>query len=192
MAQVWRGVPRVSPVLKAEEAEALSRARRRISSAESEAARIVAEAEGRAAAVLEEARLSGLARGRAEAAALAAGAAVERDRILAAAGPEVVALALEGARKVLDGEVRTAPEVVAGLARRAVEAARERRSVRLRVSGADLERVRAALPAGLAVEPDPDLGRGACVVVTEAGRIEAGLDAQLAEIARALLPEARP
>jgi flagellar biosynthesis/type III secretory pathway protein FliH len=163
-----------------------------VEEADGEARRLVAEAAARAASIRASAREEGHREGRAEAAALLAGAAGERDRLLAGAGPEVVALALDVARKVLGRELRTGREVVAAAAARALGAARERRVVSLRVSPAHLEVARGAVPPGVAVEPDPDLAAGACVVLTEAGRIEAGLEAELDELARVLLRERAP
>ena len=192
MAHVRRGDPRGPPILKAAAFEAIERARARAAAAEAEAARLVAEAAGQAAALRDQARAVGHAEGRAEAAAALARAGAERDRLLAAAGPEVVALAVAVARKVLGRELRTGPDLVATLAARALGAAREHREVRLRVSPGDLEAARAAVPAGVAVEADADLAAGACVVLTAAGRIEAGLEAQMDEVARVLLAGGAP
>jgi flagellar biosynthesis/type III secretory pathway protein FliH len=167
--------------------EALARARALVAGAEGEARRRLEEAAAGAAAERQQARAAGRAEGRAEAAAALLEAAAERDRMLAAAGPEVVALALELARKVLGREPRSGQEEVAALATRALSAARAHRGARLRVSPGDLGVARAAVPAGVEVEADPELGPGACAVLTASGRIEAGVEAQLDELARVLL-----
>lgn len=175
MAHLLPHDPRASRVLSSAAHEALSRARQ-----------AVARAREDAEEVREAARAEGFARGRAEAAAVLAEAAVARDRFLAGAGPELVALALLVARKLLGEEPRTPPELAAALALGALREARERKGVTVRVNAADAGAVRAALPEGIGVEPDPAVAPGGCALETPAGRIEAGLDAQLAELARAL------
>ncbi len=191
MAHVLRAVPGVSRVLSASAHAALLRAGERIREAEHEAESIRARAREDASGVERSARAEGFARGRAEAGAVLLAAAAERDRLLAGAGREVVALALEVARKVLGEEVRASPERVAGLAARALRCARDARSVVVRVSAADAARVREALAEGVEVVADPDVPDGGCALDTPAGRIEASLEAQLEEIARALRGEAQ-
>ena len=170
------------------------RVREMIGAAEERARRVRAEAEAsrdalRAGAV-EEGRREGLAR----AAAALALAGTERDRLLAAAQREVVSLALQVARRILCLELAGREGAVAELAARALAEARERREVVLRVNPADAPAVRAAegalgavlLRAGLVVREDPAVAAGSAVVDTEAGRLDAGIEAQLEHLGRAL------
>ncbi|MFT3915982.1 MAG: FliH/SctL family protein [Anaeromyxobacteraceae bacterium] len=167
--------PRFTRVLSAGAHEALRKAHETVRTARAESA-----------AIREAARLEGLAQGRAEAAAVLATASMARDRLLAGAGPELVALALLVARKILAEEPRTPPERAAALAAQVLAEVRERRGVTVRAHPGDVARVRAAIPEEIPVEPDAQVEPGGCALETPAGRIEAGLDAQLEELARAL------
>ena len=142
-----------------------------------------------------EAAEAGRQEGLGRAAATLAGAAAERERRLAGLAGEVAALALEVARKVLGRELAVDPEAVVALATAAVAEARERREVALRVSPGDAPALRqsegrlAALLArapGLSLREDPSLAPGEVVIETEAGTIDARVEAQLAALARAL------
>lgn len=170
------------------------RVREMIDAAEERARRIRSEAEAARDAIraqaVEEGRREGLAR--AAGALAAAGAA--RDRLLAASEQEVVTLALRVARRILRLELADREGAVAELAARAVAEARERREVVLRVNPADGPAVRASegalgatlVRARLVVREDPAVAPGAVVVDTEAGRIDAGIEAQLEHLGRVL------
>jgi flagellar biosynthesis/type III secretory pathway protein FliH len=174
------------------------RVREMIARAEEEARGIAAAAEASRARLVAEAAEEGHREGLARAAATLAAAGRERDRCLAAAEREVVALALAVARKVLGRELAYGA-AVADLAARALEEARARREVLLRVNPADAAAVREAegrlaailLRAPLAVREDPAVPPGGAVVETEAGCVDASVDTQLALLARAL-DEASP
>jgi type III secretion protein L len=168
--------------------------RERIAEAEAEARRIREEAERGLGALRAEAAEEGRREGMARAGALLARAAAERDRRLAAAEREVVAIALAVAGRILGRELAERPAAVAELAARALVEARERREVVLRVGPADARAIRDAegalgallVRARLAVREDAALAPGAVVVETEAGRIDAGVEAQLEHLRRAL------
>jgi len=167
--------------------EALLRALSRIETADLDARALLEKARAEAEEERERARLEGGARARGEAAGVLAAAAAERDRILAGAAAEVVALALDVARKVLGRELgEPGASALPSLAGRALAAARERRAVRVRLAPADAAAAGGWLPPGVEVSADPALAPGDCVVETPGGRIEAGVDAQLGELARAL------
>lgn len=165
-----------------------------IAAAEADAARIRGDAEAAAERTRAAAEAEGRREGLARAAATLASAADARARRLAAAEAEVVALVFAVARKVLDQELAARPEVVIGLAARALEEARERRDVVLRVHADDADRVadarselaRILARAPLAVRVDPGVERGGAVVETEWGRVDASVGAQLAALARAV------
>lgn len=174
--------------------DAHRRGRELVEAAQAEASRVLGEAEASRERLRAEAEAEGYRRGSARAAALLAAAAAERDRLLASVEPEVVRLAVQLARKVLGEELAARPGVVVGLAARALHEARERREVCLRVNPADARAVREAgdalaavlLRAPLSVREDPGIALGSALVETEAGRLDAGIEAQLAELARAL------
>jgi type III secretion protein L len=193
-SRILKGVARL-PGRRIEAAvwDADLRVREMVAEAEADARRIVAAAEEGRARLVAEATEAGRTEGLARAAAMLAEAALARDRILREAERDVVALALAVARKVLGRELATAPETVADLAAAALGEARDRREVVLRVSPTDAPEIRArgarlaALTrAPLEIREDPSLERGAAVVDTEAGRIDARVEAQLEAIARAL------
>ena len=186
--------------IEAEVHDASTRAREIVALAEERAREIrsAAEAEraGVRAAALEEGRQAGFA---AAAAALSA-AAGARDRLLAGVEAEVVSLALDVARKVLGRELAQRPAAVADLAARGLAAVRDRPAVSLRVHPADLPALHdaqgtlAAILArapGLGLREDATLVPGSVVVETDAGRIDASVEAQLEALARALAPEGR-
>ncbi len=169
------------------------RVREMVAAAEEESRRLVAEAEATRARVLAEATEAGRWEGHARAAAVLARAALERDRLLEDAEREVVAIALTIARKVLGRELRSGPEAVVDLAASAVAEARARREVVLRASPADAAALRAAegrlaalSRAPVQILEDPSLEPGGVLVDTEAGRIDARIEAQLDALARAL------
>lgn len=198
--RILKGVaPLAARRVPAEVHDADQRVRERVALAEEDARRIRAEAERERDAVRAQAAEEGRREGLARAAAALAAVAAERDRSLAAVEREVVAIALAVARKILGRELgERGAGLAAELAARALHEARERRVVVLRVSPADAPAIRggeATLAALLArahleVREDASLAPGAVVVDTEAGRIDGGIEAQLAELAHALEAEA--
>lgn len=174
--------------------EADRRVREMAALSEERARAVLAAAEASAAEVLAAAREAGRREGLSLAASTLAAAAAERDRILAAVDGEVAALALDVARKVLGRHVEAFPAAVVDLVARGLAGARGRREVLVRVHPEDAAAVRAAegdLARALARSPlgireDPSVPRGGAVVETEAGRIDAGIEAQLREIARTM------
>jgi type III secretion protein L len=174
--------------------DAHRRGRELVEAAEAEASRIIAEAESVRGRLRADAEEEGHRIGAARAAALLALAAAERDRMLASAERELVSLAIAIARKVLGDELAARPGAVVDLAARALHEARERREVTLRVHPADAPAVRnggdalgAILRrAPLCVREDPGVAAGSVLVETEAGRVDARIETQLAHLARAL------
>jgi flagellar biosynthesis/type III secretory pathway protein FliH len=173
------------------------RVREMVAAGEEEARRIVAAAEAARDRIATEAAEVGRRDGEARAAAALVGAALERDRLLRAAGREVAGLALAIARKVLGRELACGGDAIVSLAAAALAEARERREVVLRVSPADAATIRAAAGtlagalsrAPLQLREDPSLGRGDAIVDTEAGSVDARIATQLAAIARAIEEE---
>jgi len=170
------------------------RVREMVARAEEEARRVREDAQTAREAIRAEAIEEGRREGLARAAAALAAAAAERDRRLAAVEREVMMLALDVARKILGRELAERAGAIADLAALALREARERRDVVLRVNPADARSIRAEegrlaallLRAPLQLREDPTVPAGAAVVDTEAGRIDAGIEAQLAALGRAL------
>lgn len=195
MSRVVKGAPAAGRRIEGALFDAAAEARAMLAVAEAEAAQIRAGALAERDRIRAEAVEAGRQEGLGRAAATLAGAAAERDRRLGGLAGEVAALALEVARKVLRRELALDPGAVEALAAAAIAEARDRREVVLRVSPDDAPALReaegrlAALLArapGLSLREDPSLARGDVVVETEAGTLDARVEAQLAALARAL------
>jgi type III secretion protein L len=195
MARIVKGAPGPGRRVEAAAYDAARRAREVVARAEEDARRIRADAEAERARIRSEAVEEGRRDGLARAAAALARAAAARDARLAAAEREVAALALAVARRLLGRELAQHPSTVADLAARAIAAARDRREVTLRVNPADADAIRGAAgrleallarAPGLRIREDAGVERGGAVVETEAGRVDARIESQLAALARAL------
>jgi flagellar assembly protein FliH len=118
-----------------------------------------------------------------------------REGLWAQQEPEMVALALDIARQVIKTEVTQNPEVIRALLANAVRRITDKDNVRVRVSVADAPRVKEMrqdlmeLMDGLRhleIVDDRRVGEGGCVIETNAGTIDAKIETQLSEVARAL------
>jgi len=121
--------------------------------------------------------------------------AVAREALWARQESEMVALALDIARQVVKTEVTQNPEVVRALIANAVRRITDKDNVRVRVSMSDAPRVKEMrqelmeLMDGLRhleIVDDRRVGEGGCVIETNAGTIDAKIETQLSEVARAL------
>jgi len=197
MSRILRAAPAVVGGRRIEAAVhgAAQRAREIGEAAEARARALVSAAEAERDAVRAAAFDEGRREGMGAAAAALAGAAAARERLLSGAEAEVVALALEVARKVLGRELAQRPDAVVDLAARGLAAVRDRIAVSLRVHPDDLPALRDAqgrLAAilsrapGLGIREDAALARGSAVIETEAGRVDASVEAQLDALAQAL------
>ncbi|MBI2343186.1 MAG: hypothetical protein HYV02_02435 [Deltaproteobacteria bacterium] len=184
---------------------------RRILDAESRAAEIVAEAEASADCIREEAarllrevdavrtsaedegRRSGREEGLASATEMAARLGRLKEEFIAHAEPEVIALVLQCAEKIVGRLVEREKEAVIAIVRQALEAAIGDRIV-IRVSPADFPTVASAegelrslldRTKRLHVKEDESITAGGCVVETEVGTIDAQLETQLKAIRKA-------
>ena len=110
----------------------------------------------------------------------------------------IVDLVMNAMRKVVDGF--DDKERVVGVVRKALGYARSQKRVVLRVCPEDAEIVHAEMAALLRdfpgigildVATDPRLEKGACILESELGLIDAGLDVQLAAIRKAFLSQLR-
>ena len=108
---------------------------------------------------------------------------------------QMVQLALAIARRVVHREVSIDQDLLIAMARVALERLGESAQVTVRLSPEDFEAtaaVRATEWTGthVTVVADARVGRGGCRVESEFGAMDAGVDGQIHEIARALLGEA--
>ena len=195
MARIVKGGSAGTRRIEAAEFDAAERARAIVAEAEARARELLEGAQEERERIRADAAEQGRAEGLARAGAALVAAAAARDRRLAGAEREVVALALDVARKVLGRELAQDPGAVADLAAQALAVARDRREVTLRVNPEDADAIRAAAgrlgallarAPGLDVREDPAVERGGAVVETEAGRVDARVEAQLAALARAI------
>jgi type III secretion protein L len=150
-----------------------------------------------------EARRTGMAVGRAEAAAemttMLVEARAEVERLRAAAVPAARMLAVRMAERIVGRAVELDPSTLADIAASALDAARVREGVvLLRVHPDDrdaLETARPALAARLAAAvelrlvADPAVSRMGCIVETPVGRLDARLETQLQALERAAFGE---
>jgi flagellar assembly protein FliH len=171
--------------------EAREAARRLDEAARAEADRILAAAREEADAIARAAAQRGREEGLAAVTELRARAVAERDQWLAGAEADLLALALEVARRVVGAAADRDPEVALRSAARVLDAARARRALVLRVSPRDHDAVRAAEPRlstapGVRVVADAAVEPGGAIVESEAGRIVACLESQVAALGRAL------
>ena len=109
---------------------------------------------------------------------------------------QMVQLALAVARRVVHREVSIDPTALVTMMRVALERVSDSARVTVRLHPADHQSIAAALAeAGtseqVTVTTDARLARGACRIESEYGDIDAGVDAQIQEIARALLGEGK-
>lgn len=140
----------------------------------------------------------GIERSRAE---LNAAVAHERSRILAAIDKfhretalyysrvedEIVHLSLAIAAKILHREAQVDRLLLAGLARVAMQMLQQGTKVSIRIPPADVEEWRRSFGASAPTNPpvivaDATLGANDCIVETESGTVQLGLEAQLKEI----------
>jgi flagellar assembly protein FliH len=105
---------------------------------------------------------------------------------------QMVQLALAIARRIVHREVTLDPDLLVAMARVAMERLGETAQVKVRLHPDDYGAAGAARVAQLAgsnvmILADAHLSRGGCRIESDMGILDAGVDAQLAEIARALL-----
>ncbi len=185
-------------VVRRRQFEELDRARRGVGAAEQEARDILERS--RQEAVQERSRgyAEGMAQARQEAVEGAVALRAEAIRLRAEAGDRLIRLAVELAQRVLHRELRTSPEAVEDLASAALAQVSWCQRITLRLHPDDARSLEAAHPrlaaqldpgAELRLETDPTLARGACLVETEAGDVDASVEVQLAALERALLDD---
>jgi flagellar assembly protein FliH len=121
------------------------------------------------------------------------GFSVERDSYFQRVEAEVVRLALAIVRKILHREAQVDPLLLTGVLRVALEKVDANTTTRLRANPADIKvwrdyftQARENFPAPELVG-DPDLEPSRCILETELGTTEIGLETQLKEIEQGFL-----
>ncbi|HEY3380315.1 MAG TPA: FliH/SctL family protein [Vicinamibacterales bacterium] len=107
---------------------------------------------------------------------------------------QMVQLALAIARRIVRREVTLDSDLTVTMARVALDRLGDSTSVTIRLNPDDFEATsgrRDTLLAGshVTVVPDPSVSRGGCLVQSDFGYVDASVDAQFQELARALLVE---
>ena len=114
-----------------------------------------------------------------------------KERMVREAEEEVVRVVIEIARKVLGEQVKTDREAVLGLVRKAMEKCTYTNSVTLKVSPDDYDVVVSSKKRLLAevegitqldIEAEETMPKGSCLLETNAGFIDAGIEAQMTRI----------
>ena len=118
-----------------------------------------------------------------------------REQMIHQTERQMVQLALAIARRVVHREVTLDQDLLIAMARVALDRLGESAQVTVRLSQEDFDAtsaVRSAQWTGthVTVVADARVGRGGCRVESEFGAMDAGVEAQIQEIARALLGEA--
>jgi len=117
-----------------------------------------------------------------------------REQMIHQTERQMVQLALAIARRVVHREISLDQDLLVAMARVALERLGENAQVTVRLNPEDFEATAAARSAQwtgthVTVVADARVGRGGCRVESEFGAMDAGADAQIQEIARALLGE---
>jgi len=120
-----------------------------------------------------------------------------RDNMVRQTERELVQLSVAIARRILQREVSVDPELTAALAHIALERLGGNGPATVRLHPDDYTVVNAGqvTPLGsrqVEIRPDPAVARGGCLVESEFGFINASVDAQVDEIARAVLGDTPP
>lgn len=119
-----------------------------------------------------------------------------RDQMVRQTEQQLVELSLAIARRILHREASLDPELAGALAHVALERLGPASPAAIRLHPDDYSTVtnhQADLWNGRAVKvvPDPAVARGGCLVESDFGYIDASVDAQLDEVARAMLGDTR-
>ena len=103
---------------------------------------------------------------------------------------EMIHLAVAMAEKIVRREVRAEPSVLVDMARAAIDRLGERITAVIHLNPVDLDAIvndGSGRIGTLDVVADPELPRGGCTIRTNLGAIDAGIDAQMRELLRAML-----
>jgi flagellar assembly protein FliH len=112
-----------------------------------------------------------------------------RQRLRRETEEDLVRLAVAIARRILRREISTDPEAILGLVKAAFDRIDAREVIRLRAHPEDARTLEASfadlgLPERIEVIADKKLERGALLIETERGELDASVETQLEEIER--------
>jgi len=110
-----------------------------------------------------------------------------RSRFRREAEPELLKLSMAIAKKILRREVSVDPFALLGVLKAAIESINQAELLQVRLHASDADTLKARieemeLPATVSVSGDPAIARGEIRIETKRGTVEAGIQAQLAEI----------
>ena len=166
-----------------------------LADARAQAGAIVQRAHARAEEHMHAMRARARIEARAELAADLLRLAQQRDQQIAELEAQAIQLALLVARRVIGEELAARPERIAQMVAPLLSRVRSARQVTLRVhpdDGALLQALLTELRAGaelrgsVQLQSDPALERGDCIVVSDAGVLDARIETQLLALQRAL------
>ena len=184
------GIVPLGRIISASEAGLYNDANAALLAAQQTAASIIAEAEAKAEDIRAAALQAGRDDANAEAATLLAHTASGIQATLDGLAAEIAGTIADAVSRIIG--TLGLDDAMASIARLAMRDLRSRHGVIIRISPTMSEAVTAScadLP-GLRIEPDAALDAGDCVIVTEAGTIQAGLNRQLDALRAALLAAA--
>jgi len=119
----------------------------------------------------------------------------EREEFFSRVEPEMAALAVSVAEKVVAQEIATQPEIVLNLVRNSMKRMKERETLRVRLNPEDLELVRQARDDLIAAVDgvqrlelieDRRVDRGGCIVESRNGNLDARIKTQLTKMERVI------
>lgn len=193
-----RVLRRGGEVLPKEVFRAAVKAERVLERARQRGEQILEEARKQKEKVFEQARIKGVEVGKAELNYLLTTAAANAERLREEAEEQMIGLAAQMAKKILEEELALHPERIRLVARKVLRRASWAERVRIRAHPedvAELEEARADLMAvvaqikELSVVADPEVPRGGCVLETDAGEVDARLGPQIEAMRKALEEE---
>ncbi len=120
----------------------------------------------------------------------------EKWQVVAGSEEEIVRLAVAVARKVIDREIETGPDIVVDMVKRAIQKASDREELTVRVNPDNLDVTINARDdisqevkgiRKLKVLADPAIAPGGCVVESHNGTVDARIERQMNEIEQALM-----
>lgn len=120
-----------------------------------------------------------------------------RPRFRREAEPELLKLSMAVAKKILRREVSVDPFALLGVLKAALESINQAELLQVRLHATDAEMLKARieemeLPAAVSILGDPAVARGEVRIETKRGTVEAGIQAQLAEIENGFADRTEP
>jgi flagellar biosynthesis/type III secretory pathway protein FliH len=188
-------------VIKRDRVEALDLAERAIARAKDEAAALMGAAKEEAVRLGEKAREEGRREGLRSLALGEAALRAEAVRLRAEAGDRLLRLAVALAGEVLGQELRTQPEALLALVRKAIAQVSFCSRAVVRLHPDDARALATAYPAlheavrggeELSLVEDPELERGDCLVEAAGGRVDGSARVLLSSLEQALRSGAAP